>query len=578
MDQHKAAFAPQQSSLIPAQPDQARTPENKSTSPSQTTWGIGRLLSTVRRVLSPFPPSRLLTQTAPPRAQLHFKQDESPTRQANLKPSIISSLHSSSQSLSQSSSQSEDLVRKRKSSPEDQRSYKRTKIAEVEPDSPEQVVVKRAPTGRRKTLTPSRRSYKTVRDRRNTMATIRDTALDVPYVPMTRADPHPEEIEEMDFETEEANHKNPVPSKRLPPKRDQEVKKSTETGLDLGHQSIAKTATPPQKQVAALTVIGKQLNSLNKVDKSTADEIDSKKRKRVKIDDLKTIPSRRPGQSTGTFCLLDEFFDENEDSIELDESQIDELSDRPNKRARMEPNIFDMITPTSSPAKSHETKSTKITDGMTHDSSLINTQRPAIHVDPTTTTLNITGNTSSIFETPSIEEFLCPDTPTPTSGQQPSALQRKRSEAEKYKPMVGSRLREMQRLPPAGSLSTAKALSSDQTSLLDMIPHVPASATSIFGNGDRDVSPVMVNGTATATTTVNFITTKIPEFVNLPALNSSADYGGFVFPVKSMPIFDGLLSPIKNIAELGIDQNKAIKEFIRDFNVSQASRVVQIPC
>lgn len=85
------------------------------------------------------------------------------------------------------------------------------------------------------------------------------------------------------------------------------------------------------------------------------------KRKRVRVDDLKHIPAARPGQ-TGTFGLLDEFFDQNSDSdeddyVEMDVDDIELFTPRPNKKMRLDENVF---VP-ASPAKQNPAAATPAT-------------------------------------------------------------------------------------------------------------------------------------------------------------------------------------------------------------------------
>jgi len=75
------------------------------------------------------------------------------------------------------------------------------------------------------------------------------------------------------------------------------------------------------------------------------------KRKRVRIDDLGSIPSRRPDQSPGTFSLREEFFtyesDGEEEFVDLGEGEEPEFTagTRSAKRARMEDDVFQPATP-----------------------------------------------------------------------------------------------------------------------------------------------------------------------------------------------------------------------------------------
>ncbi|GAB7349390.1 hypothetical protein MBLNU459_g8513t1 [Dothideomycetes sp. NU459] len=73
------------------------------------------------------------------------------------------------------------------------------------------------------------------------------------------------------------------------------------------------------------------------------------KRKRVRVDDLKHIPACRPGQSG--YGMLDEFFSYDSDSdeddyVEMDIDDIELLTPRPNKKMRLDENVFVPTSPT----------------------------------------------------------------------------------------------------------------------------------------------------------------------------------------------------------------------------------------
>jgi len=152
-----------------------------------------------------------------------------------------------------------------------------------------------------------------------------------------------------------------------------------------------------------------------------------KKRKRVKVDDLKVIPSRRPGQSQGTFALLDEFFDLDDTEVEMDESQVELFTPRPAKKARTEMNVFEAQSPAMTPAQTPA--------------------RTPIQAPP-----QLPAQTP-MFAPAAAKESQAAPTSSQAQPQphQDQALQRKRSEAEKYKPTVGSRLREVSRLSNGSS-------------------------------------------------------------------------------------------------------------------------------
>ncbi|GAB7338023.1 hypothetical protein MBLNU457_4393t1 [Dothideomycetes sp. NU457] len=221
-------------------------------------------------------------------------------------------------------------------------------------------------------------------------------------------------------------------------------------------------------------------------------DVVSKKRKRVKIDDLQAIPSRRPGQSSGCFALLDDFFDLDEDSVEMDEDEVELYMARPAKMARTEHNIFDMssahhnttspkagqsstesLFPSPpkavSPAKDAQDaqSSSTITTSSLQDVRT-GTQSPLKDVRTSTQPITFTStNPVSPFKDAQDAQPFPPTAATPVKDtydaeefdfatpaqqtQDKDALTRKRSEAEKYKPAVGSRLREMQRISNGSS-------------------------------------------------------------------------------------------------------------------------------
>ncbi|KAI9703079.1 MAG: hypothetical protein M1820_005951 [Bogoriella megaspora] len=63
------------------------------------------------------------------------------------------------------------------------------------------------------------------------------------------------------------------------------------------------------------------------------------KRKRIRVEDIVTIPHRRPDQPSGTFSLVDGFFDydadQEESFIDIDERLVD-MEDQPNKRRMLD--------------------------------------------------------------------------------------------------------------------------------------------------------------------------------------------------------------------------------------------------
>lgn len=467
-----AKTIPPPTTAVSPPPATPPTPGATATPPPAATprpWGFGSFFTSVRRILSPFPPSqRLLSpikEETPRRVQA--RQAPSPSPPSNL-PAPVS------------------MARKRQSSDDIISTPKRVK------------------------QTPTRRSAKTVREQRDIAAKDALQLPDVPYIPSTRHTPLTFSVPEEDDDSQEdvalsSPTKAPLASTPKP------ITTTAQTGSPA--KPMESTASPEPAQEA------------------------SKKRKRVKIDDLKYIPSRRAGQSTGTFALLDEFFVEDDDSVEVDESQVELLSERPSKRTRTGNNVFDMTSPEKTapaPASTSPTKRTRsisptkrsrhaspekssflgtpstladkiqtpvkvqfaspdksqaqpltpmdmstphhFTDAFgTPDSAKMQSIKkttPSAVFSPMDTTSPPTAETivhSSMDTTVSPQKQQSQNTtsdfyPASTSpdsnvfdapqgpNQQLNALQRKRSEAEKYKPQKSSRLKEMQRLSSTSTL------------------------------------------------------------------------------------------------------------------------------
>jgi len=311
----------------------------------------------------------------------------------------------------------------------------------------------------------------------------------------------------------------------------------------------AKSPPPPRAETADV---------LPSPPKPAEVDMVSKKRKRVKIDDLQSIPSRRPGQSSGTFALLDDFFDLDEDSVELDEDEVELYMARPAKMARTEHNIFDMSSaqntttspskagrpsteslfqspskpvspakqdahidaqsypanPTSSPQDVRTSTQSPLKDARTSAQPPLEDVRTSTQalsftpIDPVSPAKDaqdaqsfspITG--TPVKDTYNAEEFDF-ETPAQQMAQDKDALTRKRSEAEKYKPAVGSRLREMQRISSGSSAfgSPSQNLTAAQSPSYTTTPHIqeetytfPASeplSPDIFEDNYRDLSPI----------------------------------------------------------------------------------------
>lgn len=145
--------------------------------------------------------------------------------------------------------------------------------------------------------------------------------------------------------------------------RDTPRRKPKETNADLRNEQLEKAA----EQTAERKRLQEQADKIEQERRKVEEEQKQRdaedlarsqagnKRKRVRIDDLKVIPSRRPGQGSGTFGLVDDFFDynsdEEDDYVEMDEDEI-ELIDppaRPAKKVRLNENVFQPKAPAVQP-------------------------------------------------------------------------------------------------------------------------------------------------------------------------------------------------------------------------------------
>ncbi|KAF4547656.1 Hypothetical protein D9617_38g090960 [Elsinoe fawcettii] len=474
---------PSPPSTAPPAPSTPPAEEATSSPPPSATprpWGFGSFLTSVRRILSPFPPSkRELTPIA----------EESPRRQAT--PAAPAASMPAPPSM----------ARKRRASDDTTSTPKRVKYS-------------------------ARRSAKNVREHREAIA--ESTASPIKFTtitPLSTSSTHKISSATMVESTTSPHVKTgarPPASSPSPSSPPASVESTT------GRPAMTGPAnTPPSNESHTSTAVV-ELTAI-----SEAETTIGKKRKRVKIDELKYIPSRRPGQSTGTFALLDEFFIEDEDSVEVDESQVELVSERPSKRTRTGNNVFDLASPqktnppsTSPKKRTRSISPTKRSRYMSPEkSSFLGTpstladkiptparvqfavpeddsdeDSPATPMDAASNYFNDASQTPESAKMQSIRQTvpqtsaslieldtppstsrgtpmdtavsqrqtvvddeesailtspdgIAIDTPCPQGpGQQLDSLQRKRSEAEKYKPQRGSRLKEMQRLSSTSSL------------------------------------------------------------------------------------------------------------------------------
>ncbi|GAM89798.1 hypothetical protein ANO11243_078370 [Dothideomycetidae sp. 11243] len=473
------------------------TPSPSHASP----WGLAStIFNTVRRVLSPFPPSKKLQSpslqldTTPHQATpsgLSTIPEETPSRveetptaarvSRKRKPSVSEPVTSSKRkrNIEETSPEraSSNHVRSTIETIDEQPFSKRRRAPEVtsSPASSSRTPIKSLRTPGR---TPTRRSSRVARERRQTPLKSNQT-LDIPSTSNTFRVPEgspesPEEASNAALFTEGVvgGTQDAAP---LTPNNN-----TSPTTLYMTRAAL-KARSPEMVDVGS---VGNSQTSTTALSPAVMAE-SSKKRKRVKIDELSSIPSRRPGQSGGTFALLEEFFDYSEDSVEIDEDQLEEISARPAKKARLEQNVFDLVapkTPEPKRATSPQKKTPKVSfaplesngkgsldpsdspDYRKRQSSPEKSSRAdtaLVSAASSGPAVTFKSNSQPIDPSPVnpahsnidlVPSDLTSESLDTLSGQQPDALQRKRSEAEKYKPTKGSRLREMQRL---SSTSTA---------------------------------------------------------------------------------------------------------------------------
>lgn len=144
-------------------------------------------------------------------------------------------------------------------------------------------------------------------------------------------------------------------------------------------------------------------------------------KRRVKVDALAVIPSRVPGASTGTYGLVDGFFDYDSDSdeVEMEEDQIHLLppvQEHPAKRQRLDENVFQPKAPAVQP--------------------------PAI---------SPVKQTAAPVAPPAV-----PATPTPNYSQlTQQAIEKQRLQFSQHKPKQPSRLRNVERLSTGSTIAAS---------------------------------------------------------------------------------------------------------------------------
>ncbi|KAF2149330.1 hypothetical protein K461DRAFT_281696 [Myriangium duriaei CBS 260.36] len=420
-------------------------------SPSRASpWGFASsIFNMARRVLSPFPPSK----------KLQITSSQPPITPSTELPSGLSPITEESPSKIQETPTAARVSRKRKTSVSEEFTSKRTRVTEETLSQQEITGPPAGPShtpGKQPIKTPSRRTAKKVREQRNTPAKS-DPALFIPYIPNISTFAVPE-----DPDSPEEDLLFPsLPLDKPSVLQDMEITPKSNTIASPPAPTTATKATQTGRSLEAL--IRQSAGSSKGAGKSQQGEEakepeTSKKRKRVKVDDLSCIPSRRPGQSAGTFALLDEFFDYDQDTVEIDENQLEEFTNRPAKKARLERNVFDMVAPITAEPKTPASPSTKAKPSApsTTKDTLVPRQRQS---SPEKSRNADNSSTKPVSMKPSSQnsaDLMNADSTANETlngvSQQPDALSRKRSEAEKYKPTKGSRLREMSRLSSTSTL------------------------------------------------------------------------------------------------------------------------------
>ncbi|KAK8217472.1 hypothetical protein M8818_001228 [Zalaria obscura] len=218
-----------------------------------------------------------------------------------------------------------------------------------------------------------------------------------------------------------SSRSQPPPKPREPnaDKRNADMKEGVQEALrrkELRERAVKLAEEERQSQ--------EELRSL--VEEEVAAQEVGSKRKRVRIDDLKSIPARTPGASSGSFGMLDSFFDLDEDEVEWEEEELELSQERPTKMARTEVNVFAAAPVSASP--------------------------------------------------PASATATAPSDPSPRTRHQASQLERQRSVAEKYKPKAPSSLREVQRMSTGSSAAgspSAKGSESGDISMPDVHDLLP---------------------------------------------------------------------------------------------------------
>jgi len=144
--------------------------------------------------------------------------------------------------------------------------------------------------------------------------------------------------------------------------------------------------------------------------RDSAYNVGDKRKMQVNVDDLAVIPRKAAGASSGTYGLMDDFFnyDDDSDVVEMDEDDVQLLPapEHPTKRVRIDENVFQPKAPAPAPQAT------------------------------------TTSPVKQVAQQPTI-----PATPTPNYSQlTQQAIEKQRLRFSEHKPKQPSRLRNVERL------------------------------------------------------------------------------------------------------------------------------------
>ncbi|CAD0101080.1 unnamed protein product [Aureobasidium mustum] len=234
-----------------------------------------------------------------------------------------------------------------------------------------------------------------------------------PAPPATPA-PAPEEAEDDGLygQTPRTTRRRGVLPGSMPRRKRDAPSKPKETNADLRASQLEvaaqKTVERERAEEKAARLERERREIVEELKKrDAAYNVGDKRKINVNVDDLAVIPRKAKGAGSGTYGLVDEFFeyDEASDFVEMDEDEVQlrSASEHPTKRIRLDENVFQPKTPAPQPTVTSPVKAAP--------------QPPAI-----------------------------PATPTPNYSQlAQQAIEKQRLQFSKHQPQKPSRLRQVQR-------------------------------------------------------------------------------------------------------------------------------------